>query len=230
MSERPKQKHQLTWLSLDADGSTWFEAQLELPSCRVLFASENAVAQKLSEILQVAQQLQPNFLAKDTALSVTTELTFPRKWGLGTSSTLIYNIAQWAQVNPFQLQFATFGGSGYDIACAGAKGAILYQKLSEMTASRAINFHPNFRHALYFVYLGKKQNSREGIARYREKVSHSPHLIYQATAYTHALLRANTLEEFEFILQQHEHLVANTLALTPTQQLYFRTTGGRLSR
>ena len=30
---------------------------------------------------------------------VTTKLDFPKNWGLGTSSTLINNIAQWAQVD-----------------------------------------------------------------------------------------------------------------------------------
>jgi hypothetical protein len=30
---------------------------------------------------------------------ITTHLTFLRKWGLGTSSTLINNIAQWLQID-----------------------------------------------------------------------------------------------------------------------------------
>lgn len=228
IKEQSNHKYLLNWTSIDADHSVWFEAILELPTLNIIKASQNDVAQKLSEILHLARQQNPAFLANTASLEVTTQLTFPREWGLGTSSTLVYNIAQWARVDPFQLQFATFDGSGYDIACAGAEGAILYQKLSETTASRAITFRPSYRHSLYFIYLGKKQNSREGIARYREKVSRSPHLIYQATAYTYALLKADTLSAFESILKQHEHLVANTLELEPVKSLYFKDFWGEV--
>ena len=59
--------------------------------------------------------------------NITTKLTFPRAWGLGTSSTLISLIAQWAKCDPFELLFEAFGGSGYDIACATANSPISYQ-------------------------------------------------------------------------------------------------------
>lgn len=38
-----------------------------------------------------------------------TKLEFPRDWGLGSSSTLINNIAQWAQIDAFKLLFESFG-------------------------------------------------------------------------------------------------------------------------
>jgi hypothetical protein len=56
---------------------------------------------------------------------ISTQLTFPRQWGLGTS-TLI-NIAQWTQINAFTLLKSSFGGSGYDIACAQNDEPIIYQ-------------------------------------------------------------------------------------------------------
>ena len=41
-----------------------------------------------------------------------------------TSSTLIANLAKWSNVDPYILLSETFGGSGYDIACASAKKAL----------------------------------------------------------------------------------------------------------
>lgn len=228
VTELSDSEHTLNWTSIDADGSIWFEVTLELPTLNIINSSQDKVAQKLSEILHLARQQNSTFLTNNSSLEVATQLTFPRQWGLGTSSTLIYNVAQWARIDPFQLQFAAFGGSGYDIACAGAKGAILYQKLSETTASRAVVFQPSYRNALYFIYLGRKQDSREGIVHYKEKVSHSPQLIYQATAYTHAMLSASTLSVFELVLQQHEHLVATTLGLKPVKDLYFKDFWGEI--
>jgi mevalonate kinase len=62
----------------------------------------------------------------------------------------------------------TFGGSGYDIACATAKSAITYQLTTHCSRlTNAIDFNPTFKGYLYFVHLGKKQNSREGIQHYR---------------------------------------------------------------
>ena len=45
-------------------------------------------------------------------------LSFSKNWGLGSSSTLINNLADWANVDSYELLNLTFGGSGYDIACA----------------------------------------------------------------------------------------------------------------
>ena len=70
--------------------------------------------------------MNPEFLQSEQGFLVKTNLTFPRDWGLGTSSTLINNIAQWAKVDAFQLLWNSFSGSGYDIANAQYNTPILY--------------------------------------------------------------------------------------------------------
>ena len=57
----------------------------------------------------------------------------------------------------------TFDGSGYDIACAQHKSPILYTRKDMNPIVEEVNFNPKFKEQLYFVYLNKKQNSREGI-------------------------------------------------------------------
>ena len=41
---------------------------------------------------------------------------------------LISNLAKLNNVNPYNITFKNFGGSGYDIACSLAKGPIIYEK------------------------------------------------------------------------------------------------------
>ena len=108
--------------------------------------------------------LNPKFLSNtQQSLSVTTNLEFPEDWGLGTSSTLIYNIAKWANVDPFVLNKVSFNGSGYDIACANATLPIYYQLSDNKPIVKAAPFNPPFAKNIYFVYLRFKKDTRQGI-------------------------------------------------------------------
>ena len=117
---------QLIWGSFTNTGDCWFEAVFELPKLRLVNATFNSdsegsadfIAETLQDILLETRKLNPNFLQSNHGFLVKTNLTFPRDWGLGTSSTLINNIAQWAKVDAFQLLWNSFSGSGYDIANA----------------------------------------------------------------------------------------------------------------
>ncbi len=68
-----------------------------------------------------------------------THLDFPRDWGLGSSSTLINNVAQWAQVDPFDLHFKVSNGSGYDIACANEDSPIVYSTQNQIQTTNPFN-------------------------------------------------------------------------------------------
>ena len=99
------QGNQLIWSSFTVEGICWFEVVFDLPKIRLANAtftsdhegSQELIAEILQGILQEAQRLNPNFLGSDQGFRVKTHLQFPRSWGLGSSSTLINNIAQWAR-------------------------------------------------------------------------------------------------------------------------------------
>jgi hypothetical protein len=80
-------------------------------------------------------------------------------------------------------------------------------------------FCPPFAEQLFFIFLKQKQNSREGIRRYRAlpQVTH----IEQVSELTHRMLHADSLADFEEAMRQHEQLVAATLQLPPVQQTHF---------
>ena len=80
--------------------------------------TNSKVKNTLLEILHQAFIQKPDFINNSEGYVIETHLTFPRLWGLGTSSTLINNLGQWLQIDAFELLQKSFGGSGYDVACA----------------------------------------------------------------------------------------------------------------
>ena len=121
----PSESDTLYWKSLDADGSIWYEDTILINDIKNnSYQGENSVTKQLTEILYTAHNVNPEIL--NNGYNIVTELTFPRNWGLGTSSTLINNIAQWFNIDAYQLLWKSFGGSGYDIACAQNNSPIIY--------------------------------------------------------------------------------------------------------
>ena len=219
---------QLVWQSYDDQDQCWFEGVFRQSSGEPLTSTDTAIANRLQQILIASRQLNPDFLQNTKNQRVTTHLDFPRAWGLGTSSTLISTIAAWAKVDPYQLLAATFGGSGYDIACANAEGPLKYQLTEGKPQVQAANFHPSFSKNLYFVYLGRKQNSREGIAHYRQRVKDQPAWIKRISELTEAMITCTQLTDFNQLIIQHEQIVGDSLQLPRAKQLYFSDYWGEI--
>lgn len=219
--------HVLEWESLDNDGNTWFKGTFDKNSGVYFKGTDKPTGLRLQQIFQAAQKLNAQFLREGECYKVSTHLDFPKNWGLGTSSTLIYNLAQWATVDAFELLDMTFGGSGYDIACAGAKGAITFYK-TPTPHYEEVFFDPIFKSHLYFVYLTKKQNSRDGIARYRSLVREKETLIKDITAITKAMQHALRLPDFEELIREHEAIVSSTLNIARAKRLHFKDYWGEV--
>ena len=118
------QETSLQWDAHQPDGP-WFSVTLNPKTLEIVDCNDQAKAEKLAQILKVVRKLNPT--AFEDRLHFETHLDFNPNWGLGSSSTLIANLARWADVNPYELLKLTFGGSGYDIACATAEQPIYYQ-------------------------------------------------------------------------------------------------------
>ncbi|MFK5958725.1 MAG: GYDIA family GHMP kinase [Lutibacter sp.] len=222
-------EQQLIWNSFTNEGKCWLEVIFEIPKLRLVSATfdsekdggNDKLAENLKEILFQTQKLNPTFLKSGKGFKVKTNLTFPENWGLGTSSTLINNIANWAKINPHHLLSATFGGSGYDIACAQNNMSILYTKNGANPLVEVANFNPSFKENLYFVYLNKKQNSREGILRFNELKGNLTSEVAQITALTNELLSSENLTDFGRLLIEHEQIVSKTIQLKPVKEELF---------
>src|SRR5690554_5555586 len=120
------EKEGIHWKSMDNLGKVWFEEIFNLDGFKPV-NPENKYSKTMATILGEAKNLNPNFLFGEKGIKAETIVDFPLNWGLGTSSTLINNIAQWAEVDAFSLLEKGFGGSGYDIAAAQHNVPIFYQ-------------------------------------------------------------------------------------------------------
>lgn len=211
----------LSWKSYDVNGNLWFDSQFEFWHFKCLDENPSEDALFLQKILQQVRKQNAHFLRDNVDVKVETRLGFPLTWGLGSSSSLIYNIAQWAYISPFELLFKTHGGSGYDIACAQSDGPIAYKKVSSGPNWSPIYFNPSFKNNLYFVYLGKKQNSREAIKEYTKKRPIESGLIAKITELTQEFMNAQTLKQFQSLIVAHEDLVSQTLDLPMVKAAQF---------
>lgn len=212
----------LKWSSLDHAGKVWFESEMELWHFESLKNNLPEVSRDLQTILQQVRRQNPHFLRDDLDVSVETKLEFPREWGLGSSSSLLYNIAQWAYVSPFELSLKSFGGSGYDIACAQSMGPIHYQLVDQLPKWKPVSFTPSFKDHLFLVYLGNKRNTREAVEAFRaldKSARMAP--VEMVTSLTREMTVASDLRHFERVIQEHEKLVGQTLGLTPLKSELF---------
>lgn len=214
----------ISWKSFTSEGHLWFETIFKE---NLKTTNDSKTAYTLQNILKEAQKLNPNFLKNHSNLAIETHLEFPENWGLGSSSTLINNIAQWAQVNAFTLLENSFGGSGYDIAAAQNNTPITYQKTSNDPIVTPITLEWNFTHELFFVHLNRKQDSKEGIKRYRNE-SPSKALQNEVSQLTHQIIVCQNKTEFESLLETHEHLISKFLDIPTVKDTFFNDYPGAI--
>ncbi len=214
ISEKPG----IHWQSIDEKDNIWFTEFFDSkgflptdPECKDSIT--------ISKIFQEAKALNPNFLTRNKGFQVRTKLDFPRNWGLGTSSTLINNLANWAEVDAFTLLSNSFGGSGYDIAAAQNDFPLLYQRIKKPKII-PVELTWNFTDSLFFIYLNKKQDSKEGIARYK-KTNVEKDILSQISEISHALPNSRSLLDFENLINLHEKIISKIIDLPTVKSLLF---------
>ena len=215
------EKWKLEWNSYDVDKNCWLQLELSREDSLSGWSSLSVEKETLFSILKNAFKSNSKILDETKHYRVSTYLEFPNNWGLGSSSTLINNIAQWAKVNAYDLLNQTFGGSGYDIAVAQANASILFHRENNMPVSEKVSFNPSFNEQLYFVHLDKKQNSREGIAHYKQIKEGKSQAIQEITEITRKLISAAELVDFEKLLNEHENIVADVLQMKKAKDIFF---------
>lgn len=215
-------RRSINWTSYDADGSIWLHTELtldEIASGETL--TLEPAFQRLLSILHQAHLMNPALLENSSGFRIQTYLSFPRFWGLGSSSTLINNVAQWFGIDAYELLHKTFGGSGYDIACAQNDSAILYQRKENKPFIQTIEFKPECAQNIYFVYLNQKQDSRKAIESYRANGSPNNELISTFDQLTQSILTKNDFESLTQTIQSHEQKLSKILQLPTVQERLF---------
>jgi mevalonate kinase len=215
----PIEEKVVLWKSLTSSGAIWFSAAFNPLDLSIKETSDTEISHTLQQILIKAKKLNPKFIA--TGSSVITNLSFPRKWGLGTSSTLINNIALWAGVDAHELLWKSFGGSGYDISCAQHNTPILYHIKNNLPQVAPVHFDPVFKEAIFFVYLNQKQSSKKAISKYRSKQFNLNNLISDIDAISSKMVSTQELGEFEALIVKHEKILSKVLETPPVKEKLF---------
>ena len=202
----------LTWESFEHD-RMWFHAEFDTAHSKIVESSDDPMAQRLLTWLLAAEQLNPGFFKKQRSRKVITKADFDLSWGLGSSSSLISNIAWWADVNSFHLHKFISKGSGYDVVCARENGPVFFTlgKEDSYTAENA-TFFPPFAGQIYFIYLGRKQDSALSVDAFMNaKNSMFDQEIKTISDLTHRIAFAETIYEFEEYIREHEQIISSVL-------------------
>ena len=217
------QNQEIVWKSYNYDEQLWFEDVISFSDIiNNVEVKTETVKTTLITILHEAYLLNSDFINKAEGYEISTHLTFPKNWGLGTSSTLLNNIAQWTKVDAFVLLKNSFGGSGYDIACAQNNTPIIYQIDQDLPVVEKVNFKAEFSKNIYFVYLNKKQSSKVAIsAYYNNKNENLAENILDNNKITKSILESKTLKEFAHFVEKHEIHLSNILELETIKELAF---------
>ncbi len=213
-------KPRFIWIS-NVNNSLWFKTTMLLPDFNIIETNIPEVSITLRNILVAAKKLNPLFLGTGNQNKVISEMDFDPAWGIGSSSSLVSNIAYWADCDPFQLNKHVFNGSGYDVACTRASAPIIYELKNDQPVFREADFHPTFHHQLYFAYLNRKQSSRESI-RLLDQGSIKTDGMLAVSELTDHFEKATDLIKFQSLMDQHEEIIAGILGAQPVKKRLFQ--------
>ena len=219
----------IIWTSIAHDGSVWFKGKYALSDFEIMECSDAGIATYPQNLLRNARKLNLEFCAKTMGFEVVATLNYPLLWGLGSSSTLIAAVAEWAKINPFDLHFAVSKGSGYDIACALSQGPLVYQLGGGKPVYKPVEFSPSFADQVYFVYQGQKQDSAQSVQKFiGHASSKDARVVAEATALTEMLMNAESLGEFEEVMWVHEQLISKSIRMPSIRETLFSDLRGEV--
>ena len=214
----------INWKSINFDGNIWFECLITSDTLKVKSTSSKKISNTLVEIINFIREYNPSFLKK-CGSDISTNLTFEKNLGLGSSSTLISNLSKISGVNPYTLNNKIFKGSGYDIACAESISPILYKLDKDQKIINEVSFKPSFNEHIYFVYLNKKQNSISEIEKYnKNKASNS--IINEISDITSEILVCNSIDRFNKLIEAHELIISKLISKQTVKDLLFKDFDG----
>ena len=200
----------------------WFASIFSKYGFTVHASDDMPKADMLCKIFSEIKALNPNILQDKNDYFFVTRLEFDKNWGLGSSSTLISLLSQWADVNPYELLKRTMGGSGYDIACATASQPIFYQLKNGSPIVEKADFNPDFKDKLYFVYQGHKQSSGKEVKSFKERAQKYDYAseCSEISEISERLTSTASFNDFCALLTRHEEIMSRCLEQPPLKSQF----------
>lgn len=218
-TEENDERSLIYWNAYHQD-QLWLETIIDYKTWTIIKTNDKKASEFILKVLKNVQELSDIKFKTNDSYQFKTNLQFPSDFGLGSSSTLMSNLGEWANIDPFVLNEISLGGSGYDVAVAKEKSAVLYSRFPERIYEK-VNFDPSFKDDLIFIHLNQKQDTREGISHYKSKPT-STELINEYSELTKLILNSKDLEEFSQLMTIHERKLSDFLGIPTVKEKYFQ--------
>ncbi len=196
----------INWLS-EVKGIEWFSAQFS-EELDVIETTDTIIASSLLHLLQRIKSEKPSLFSH--GMNIHLNADFPLEWGFGSSSTLISLLAQWSKTDPYELLKNSFGGSGYDVACATAHSPIVFEMKTNSAVE--IKIANSITSKLLFVYSGKKQKSKSEVLRF-EEIDITDGEVDEMNQIISEVITCTEIEELELRINKSEKLLSKILSL-----------------
>ena len=98
---------------------------------------------------------------------------------------------------------------------------IFYQIEDKKPIVAQVAFNPIFKENLFFVHLNQKQDSKEGIAKFRESNQDFEKEIKMISAISDAFLKAESIEDFDRLIVEHERIISSIIKVKPVKEKLF---------
>lgn len=210
----PQKNRLLHWTSFQPDNK-WFECILNPDNLEIESASNPEIVRQLIRLIDAARKLNPEFLLGPGGYIVTTELNYPVQWGLGSSSTIISMVADWAGVDAFDLFRLVSNGSGYDIACAKRNTPLFYKLCEGKPVIQVAIPGTALRKYAFFSWLGNKHQSKDEVHAFRNNYRHSDRDIELISSLSEMITAEGNVEHLCRMVNEHERILGVILKREP---------------
>lgn len=217
----------LKWETYILD-NLWFTANYNLKDLTMLNSSNEKTGLFIQNVLKAGGKLQPELQLENRGYFMRNNIDFDIRWGLGSSSSLVSNMAYWFDVDPYKLYRSIFKGSGYDVFCARAEKSLVYQLHEDIPEAIETSFKPSFSDHLYLVYSGRKQDSQESVNQFKSRQFKEDKIILEISDMTDNMLNANTIGDFMKVMLAHEEILSSALGLPKVKEELFADFPGEI--
>ena len=227
LSIKKNRKKYIAWEAYTCDNEKWIDCKFDL-NFKLLKSKKTKTefVYSLSKLLKNINLLSPGFAGE--GLNISTNLEFKRNWGLGSSSTLINNVSNWLNINPYELLKTTYNGSGYDIAVANSKKSIFFQKKGDTNEITPARFSPPFKDNLFFIHLNKKVNSQKEVTKFLNQKNEYKDDILKINSLGEMLVKEKNQKIFNEMVKEHEEIISKIISKKPIQKVIFKDFCGQI--
>jgi mevalonate kinase len=217
----------LKWETFVLD-KLWFSAVFRLKDLVILEFSDETVALFIQNLLKEGSELQPVLPLSTRGYHIQNKIDFDINWGLGSSSSLVSNLAAWLDIDLYTFYKRVFQGSGYDVFCSRADSPVTFQLQGNYPQVIKTFLTQSITDHLYFIYSGKKQDSQESVRRFKEQHFKDDQTIRKVTDLTDAMINAGTSAEFLTLMRLHEEALSDILGLPMVKEKLFPDFDGEI--